>query len=421
MLLTGCNPKKTTVFLIIVYCLYIGTAFVHLSYSTNQLSGYNYRKQIYLDGSGTTVGSNYQILLYLHYGEGLDNNNNIYLDEHCKANFDDVRFTDNSGINKLSYYIQNYYEEVNATIWVKVSANLTDSIEYIYVYYGNSEASNESNIYTTFVNAIENITVGLHCDEGLGSVTYDFSGYDNDASINGATWSLGKYSYGLDYDGTNDYLNISNSATVNFTSDFTVLAWINTDTISGNDAIVAKDNAGIGDGFWLYLYDGNVSVEARYGVVWDVTRCNFKVSTDTYYLVGFTYDGVTTRIYVNGYENITEAHSGDIQTNAYDLRIGVDERGNTDLFDGLIDEVFCFEQVLNATEMLQIYENYATAKISEGFLTIRKTPESILCSTSEEEQLFESLLWYQDFSTFINYVGVLLAGGFIFYIFYRRF
>ena len=46
-------------------------------------------------------------------------------------------------------------------------------------------------------------------DEGSGSVIYDETENDNDGTISGASWVDGISGSGLDFDGSNDYVEVS--------------------------------------------------------------------------------------------------------------------------------------------------------------------------------------------------------------------
>jgi flagellin-like protein len=118
---------------------------------TQWLSGWNFRKSHIIDGSASTAGTEYQIRLLTHYGTGTDNEENIYLGNKAKTDFGDVRFVQSDKHTLLSYWLENKVDGVTATFWVKIAGNLTAQSQTIYVYYGNNQATSESNGETTFV------------------------------------------------------------------------------------------------------------------------------------------------------------------------------------------------------------------------------------------------------------------------------
>ena len=113
------------------------------------LEGFDYRKNITISGGGSDV-TDYQIKLVLHYGSGTDSGNHIYLNEHVQNDFDDIRFTTNTSLNLLDYYIEEKYDGDNCTVWVKVPSIPTSGTT-ICIYYGNSDATSLSNGTATFL------------------------------------------------------------------------------------------------------------------------------------------------------------------------------------------------------------------------------------------------------------------------------
>ena len=96
-----------------------------------------YRKSGSITGSAG-AGINYQVRILISYVS------------HMQTDFDDVRFTDDGGINELDYWIESYVVSGYAIFWVNVTDDL-DSNQDIYMYYGNSEVSTTSNGTATFL------------------------------------------------------------------------------------------------------------------------------------------------------------------------------------------------------------------------------------------------------------------------------
>ena len=115
------------------------------------LNGWQYRKKITISGS-SGAGTNYQVLLKVGESSGAIGAN-FHINGHS-ANFPtDIRFTADDGTTLLSFWV----EQVTGTspnrtayVWVKVAADLGTN-KNIYIYYGNSSASNVSNGDNTFL------------------------------------------------------------------------------------------------------------------------------------------------------------------------------------------------------------------------------------------------------------------------------
>jgi hypothetical protein len=74
--------------------------------------------------------------------------------DNMLSNFDDLRFVDNDNVTELSYWIENYVENVSATVWVKVPKIPENGSKEIYMYYGNPGASPGSDFSATFPRAL---------------------------------------------------------------------------------------------------------------------------------------------------------------------------------------------------------------------------------------------------------------------------
>jgi hypothetical protein len=88
--------------------------------------------------------------LTLHYGLGNSSDSDVYLNNSCREDFGDVRFTEGDGETSLDYWIQNYSSGVNATVWVEFRG-IQDFSTSFYVFYGNPNAESASNGEDTFV------------------------------------------------------------------------------------------------------------------------------------------------------------------------------------------------------------------------------------------------------------------------------
>jgi uncharacterized protein YbdZ (MbtH family) len=102
----------------------------------------------------------------------------------AKDDFGDVRFTAADGTTALDYWIQEKTDGTSATVWVKVSDDLStaNTLRSIFVYFGNTSAtsaSNGPNTFSTFVDFTEETDVpsGWMAINGDGS-NIEFSSGD---------------------------------------------------------------------------------------------------------------------------------------------------------------------------------------------------------------------------------------------------
>src|SRR3989338_9509033 len=65
-------------------------------------------------------------------------------------------------------------------------------------------------------------------NEGIGPYAGDSSGNRNQGTLtNGPTWVDGKRGKALSFDGSNDYVNVASSTSLNITNAITISGWIN--------------------------------------------------------------------------------------------------------------------------------------------------------------------------------------------------
>jgi hypothetical protein len=72
-------------------------------------------------------------------------------------------------------------------------------------------------------------------DEAAGTTPSDASGSGNTGTINGATWTSGRYSYGLAFNGSSARVNVQDAPSLDLTSAMRLKAW-NPTTVTAHDA-----------------------------------------------------------------------------------------------------------------------------------------------------------------------------------------
>ncbi|HLB60785.1 MAG TPA: LamG domain-containing protein [Patescibacteria group bacterium] len=195
------------------------------------------------------------------------------------------------------------------------------------------------------------------CDSGASSPTDEM--WDE-----GTT---GKINASLDFDNTNDYVQISDDAALDFVDgeSFTITAWVKASTLSDNNAIVSKKN-GVGTSSVGYMLYVNTSGQLGTYISESATD-NVNLFTDTtiaagsWYHVALVYDDDTDlNIYINGLDGGGTV-SGTIANvdsiaNAVNFVIGSESDLDVAFMDGQLDEIKLFRYEL--TEQ-QIRNDYA--------------------------------------------------------------
>jgi hypothetical protein len=197
-------------------------------------------------------------------------------------------------------------------------------------------------------------------DEGAGDAVYDTSGNDNNGTINGATWGVGKYGAALQFNGQDNYVEVPSSNSLEIDDNVTIAAWIN--WIDAGDTwicILANgqqngpwENYGLfvnRDGGFLYF---TLSLDG--GHVTQQTPNDITVPNEWVHVCA-TWDGSAARIYVNGQMELEIVQSGTLVPPGLPLRIGHRD-GSAHYFNGTIDEVRIYNHALAEAEILAAME-----------------------------------------------------------------
>jgi parallel beta-helix repeat protein len=291
-------------------------------------------------------------------GANQDREMRLYVNGVFRANATFTRDTTTSSTREstIGRYYHTYGDPFNGTIdEVSVWDRALNATEI-------SESYN-----TTWHEYLVNESLEAHWpfSEGRGQLTNDTSGNDNDGTLmpdypgNIPSWANGISGYALDFDGTDDYVSVPNSSTINLNSNtMTLEAWIHprnnpdfTRVVSKGGAIyqyaLAYGYAAGGTSGKLRFYINNGSTVKQAVTTTDITEQRW------YHIVG-TYDGSFIRIYVDGIEENNADMTGNIAGSAANLGIGSEGDGGLP-FNGTIDEVSIWSRALNASEISEHY------------------------------------------------------------------
>ncbi len=192
-------------------------------------------------------------------------------------------------------------------------------------------------------------------DETSGLTAADSSVFGNDGTLPnmaGNEWTNGTVGGALEFDGTDDYVSVPNSSSLQLTSALTMAGWIKANSWgSGTDVdIIARkgeDNPNnyqlsIADGLaTLYLDDGDGSGY----------RGDTLLNTGQWYHVAATWDGTTVRVYVDGVldNDPPDLHGNNISTDTRAFYIG--GRSGADLLNGILDDIRIYNRALSEAEI----------------------------------------------------------------------
>lgn len=230
-----------------------------------------------------------------------------------------------------------------------------------------------------------------HFSEGSGTTVVDSSGSGNSGilnlSISGNTnsadaWVTGKAGNGINFDGTDDHIDLGTDPSLNITGPITVEAWINTPT-SDLGIVTAKREPVTDSANWL-LYSNSNEMNFRVYQGGTAYQANVTFQLNEWQHVVGIYNGSNVSVWVNGVSGTSAALSGSIDTNTYSALIGAQRYSSTGnipsfIFNGTIDEVRIYDRALSPDE---IQENYNATKARLDYADLRFT--SYNSTTSKE-------------------------------------
>ena len=191
------------------------------------------------------------------------------------------------------------------------------------------------------------LVLALGMNEGRGTTVSDTSGQNNTGTLLNATWTTGRYGTGLAFNGSNSWVTVNDSASLNLVNGLTLEAWVRPTLNTDWRTIMLKE--------WDAVYELYASTTTGPGTGVNIggyqeVFSSTPLPTNTWSHVAATWDGATLRLYVNGVLVASRAATGTPATSTNPLRIG----GNAhwgEYFAGTIDEVRIYKRALSAAEI----------------------------------------------------------------------
>ena len=240
-----------------------------------------------------------------------------------------------------------------------------------------SPASNEASA-TVPTGPPAGLVAAYGFDAGSGTSAADQSGNGNNGTLTNATWagaSAGKFGNAVSFNGSNAFVNVPNSASLNLSTGMTYEAWVRPTALTAGDwnTVIFKERPGYYASA-LYANTGsnrpsaNVFASADYDL-----RGTAQLAVNTWTHLAATYNSSVLNLYVNGTQVASQPATGQIVSSSGALKFG----GNAiwgEWFNGLIDEARVYNRALSAAEIqadmnAPITSSDATPPSAPGTLT----------------------------------------------------
>jgi hypothetical protein len=266
------------------------------------------------------------------------------------------------------FFVDTVYPLVDFVSPTLGDGNVSDD-NWIYVNVSSSDTL--SNI-STFIDWDNSLVSWWRMDDANETHVFDYMGRNN-GTIHGDAKQTddGVLGKAFEFDGSGDYVDITNSDSINIQQNLTVSAWINSRSTTATHFVFSKNEGGCYNnaqiGYDLIVLETG-SVRSR--------MCNGSI---TYLQVlGTLIDGEWYHItVVNNGTNFVSYLNGDVKSssfligtinNTYRFRLGY---SGGSAFNGSIDDVMIFNRSLSAAEIAALYANTSSKYLGVNYTNLQ--------------------------------------------------
>jgi hypothetical protein len=334
----------------------------------NWLGGWDRRVKITINSSDideTLV--DFPVLVYLSNSSSGENDEDVScVFSEIGSSFKRVAVTLSDGATQCYVEVEKWDgPNQKAWLWIKVPSISSTRDTVLYLYYDGDHADNDDYVGDTGSSAAQNVWDSSfkgvwHLSQtsgGIGAIKDSTS--NNNAGTdygNPAFNANGLINSAISFDGTDDFINMSNSASLQFTDSLTIEAWAKLNSFgSGSDvdALLRKGEANPND-YQLAVHDQRLELIIEENDDGGLHGSTTLSATTWLHLVG-TWNGTTRKVYLNGTEDGSGSKTGTITPDTRAIYIG--GRAGTDLSAGIIDEVRASNNVRSAAWIKASYES----------------------------------------------------------------
>ncbi len=179
----------------------------------------------------------------------------------------------------------------------------------------------------------------------------DFQSQNNGSVVGGSGFSYinGQFGQAIDLDGTNTYVEVPHSSSLNFIGkSITISAWFRVDDFTDFwQALIGK---GEGNNFRIHRFSNSDRIAYNGGAP-DISDLNSINDGQYHHVVAVTEFGVRKTLYIDGQPVVTTAGNPSISDNGNPLLIGNNPDVLSRVWNGVIDDVAIWERALTSDEI----------------------------------------------------------------------
>ncbi|KKL15599.1 hypothetical protein LCGC14_2503970 [marine sediment metagenome] len=196
-------------------------------------------------------------------------------------------------------------------------------------------------------------------DDPQSATIRDRSGKGNDGAITGATWAqTGQGLWYLVLDGTDDYVTVTDSPSLDITAAITLKAWVYSgDVTRAAQSIIAKTTNWGTDGAYEMRFQGDNLRFGFYNGAFKNYTGGFSHVNNTWYHLVATYNSARIELYSNTAQEIGSAIVSSLVPDNADVQIGVNNQAglSNDLLGRIAlveihNKAWTLQEVINSRE-----------------------------------------------------------------------
>ncbi|MFC1918178.1 DUF2341 domain-containing protein [Chloroflexota bacterium] len=336
----------------------IGTSIVRADpgwYNTN----WQHRKKITVNSANVSADlNNFPVMVYLPADSDLA--------ADAQDDGDDLLFTAADEVTKLSHEIESFNGTTGQLVaWVKIPSLSSTVNTDIYLYYDNASVSSQEDAANVWDSNFRMVQHLQETSGGTDAIVDSTSNSNNGTDTNGPTLgATGKINGAIGFDGSNDYISVSDDNSLDITGSITLEAWVKPVLDASHRRIVIKNYTSWGEPYYMYalwVTSGGLGFGTSNGAVrnWAL---NGTLTNNVWQHVAGTYNGTEKVWYINGVAVGTENYTQPIGANAEELWIG-SALDATTRFNGPIDEVRISSTSRSADWILTSYNNQSNPAV----------------------------------------------------------
>ena len=231
-----------------------------------------------------------------------------------------------------------------------------------------TQAEIKSNMYNELSGGESNLVAYYNMNEASGTTLTDLTSNSNNGTATNMAnddWvsnSLFAQDYALDFDGSNDYVEIADDDALDISNTISISAWIYPTNVANKDGIISKRTSTENNGDWALRFTGSRTLK---WLIWDggsngSVSSSSSISLNTWSHIAITHDNSTnnTKFYINGsLDASVTSLSKSVSGNSSNVYVGWDGQQGDKFFTGKIDEIRIWN---NIRTQVQIQDNIYT-------------------------------------------------------------